>query len=282
MLADVLTCIWVTMAAVLGWKRRAAYEMLSLVCLALAYVAARGSAIFLGPTLGVSAKIGPVGGQFLATASLWLIFYIVLLQVVKRLPRKAEAGVRIEVDEDGNPVVRGGVMPKIGGVLVGAVRGLVLFLGVVSLLVVLVPSFLYKDGRGTAMIQPKSMTMKTIKQWEPTLRAMEDVTKGLRSLQHLRANRKLRMQVIRKHPELKKLYDLPKIQKIRQDIKLLSRANKQRQGKRDSTLLLWLPSFQDAVRDAEVVDALGKMAEWAPAPFDRYKDKGAPKKRGGA
>ncbi len=282
MLADVLTCIWVTMAAILGWKRRAVYEVMSLVALVLAYVVARLAAEPLGATVGGIAKIGPLGGQFLAMAVLWFVLYVAFLFGIKRLPREAEAGVRIEVDEEGNPVVRGGVMPKIGGVLLGGVRGLILFLGVVSLLVALIPAFLYKDGRGTAMIQPASITMKMLKEHEPLLRAMEDVAKGLRSLQHLRANHKARARVMREHPSLKGLYDAPKIQRLRQDTTLLTKANQRRQGRRDSTLLLWLPQYQEAVRDAEVVRMLATFARLAPAPFDQYKEKGAPKKGGGA
>ncbi|MCK6512343.1 CvpA family protein [Myxococcota bacterium] len=281
MLADVLTCLWVTMAAVLGWKRRAVYEVMSLVALVLAYIGARLLAGPLGPMVGGIAKIGPLGGQFLATAILWFALYVGLLFLIKRMPREAEAGVRIEVDDEGNPVVRGGVMPKIGGLLLGAVRGLILFLGVVSLLVALIPVFLYKDGRGTAMIQPASITMKLLKEHEPVLRAMEDTAKGLRALQHLRANATVRARVMRQHPELKALYDSPKLQRIRQETTLLTKANQRRQGRRDSTLLLWLSPYQEAVRDPEVVQALATFARLAPAPYDQHKDKGAAKKQDG-
>jgi hypothetical protein len=278
MLADILTGIWVLMAAILGWKRQMRYEGMSLLAVVISYILARWLGDLGGAAIGGALKIGDVGGATFLTMALWLILYIGAMKMGKRLmQRETEASnVRIELDEAGNPVVSGGRFGKIGGLVVGGVRGAVLYGAVVAGLVVLIPSFLYKDGRGTAMVQPGSQVMALLQRHEPQLRRLDEAVKGLRALGHLRKNRKA-YQAASRQPELDALLKLPQIKALWKEVKLLEKADNQRQGRRHATLLLWMPAFQAAVRDTKTVEALAELSRLSPAPFDRYRDKGAPK-----
>lgn len=278
MLADVVCVIWIVMAGALGWKRRFRRELPSLVILLVTWFVSQFLAHGLMRAVSSALGFGPIDAMLFLSLGLWTLLYFVFWRLwLKFQSRPNTQQMRIELDEMGNPIVRGGALQGPLGGVIGLVRGVVLYIGVVSALAALVPSRFYKDGRGMAMVHPKSWSMKQIRSHDPNLKTFHDAARGLRSLQYLQRSGAARSKAFR-HKELKAAWKTPAIRKLRKDGKLLNRANRKRQGRRDATLLLWLRSFQDAVAQPKTAKALALFAKHAPAPFDRGA-KDPPKKR---
>lgn len=261
MLADVVCGLWLLMTAILGWKRKAKMEFPTLIILALSYGGARFGSLFLSGPVDSFAKKGPLAGAAMATVLLWPVLYYALQFVWKKLPKGGnEAGIRITVDANGNPVVnRGSLLTKsFLGAVFGVGRGVILYTGTLYILLLIVPSTMYKDGRGTVIVHPKSVTLKLVRQVDPTLKNMDSVTKGLQTLHLIRTSSKVRRKAYRSQ-DVRKLLRQPTIKKLRRKRKLLHRANYKRQGRRDSTLILWLRSYQETVTDPKSVQALKKL-----------------------
>ncbi len=261
MLADIVCGLWLIMSGILGWKRKAKMELPSLVILMLSYGGARFASLFLANTVDSIAKKGPLAGAAMATLVLWPVLYYTLQFVWKKIPKGGnEAGIRISLDANGNPVVnRGSLLTKgLLGALFGLSRGVILYAGTLYILLLIVPSTMYKDGRGTVIVHPNSITLKLVRQVDPTLKDMDSVTKGLQVLHHIRTRSRVRRKAYR-NKKVRKLLKRPVIQNAYKNRKLLHRASHKRQGRRDSTLILWLRSYQEAVQDPKAVKALRRL-----------------------
>ncbi len=263
MLADIVCALWLVMSLVLGWKRKFKLEAPTFVILTISYILARIASIYLAHIVDGVMKKGPLTGAAVATLLLWPVLYYTLQYVWKQLRSKlpaGEAGIRISVDADGNPLInRSSLLGKsIGGAIVGLGRGIILYAGVLYILLLIIPSTMYKDGRGTVIVHPKSVTLKLLRQLDPILLRMEQVTRGLQTIRGIQTRVKIRRKY-RKSKQAQALYRSPEIKRIRKKRKLLRRANSKRQGRRDSTLLLWLKSYQHAVFDTKTATALHKL-----------------------
>ena len=269
MLADVVSIIWVVMAGAMGYKRRARVELPSLILIALTLLISRFVGSLLGPSLAGIGGIGPYEASLYTSLVLWLALYWPLLKGWNKWNQwTPESGVRIELDELGNPVVKGAALQGIFGLLLGVVRGAILYVGVVSCIIALVPGRLYKDGRGTAVVHLDSKTMKWIKAYDPGFQKLLWTTRGLRSIQYLNTHWRARRSLV-KTPAMKKIWQSEDIKALRKNRTLLNRAMRKRQGKKDPTLLLWLPAFQKAATSDATRKKLVMLAKAAPAPFDR-------------
>jgi len=257
MLADIIFLLWVVGAGVLGWKRLFRVEVLALLSLLASYTAARLLAILLTGPLILS-SLGPMGTRWLLSAVLWLGLAMALRPLVHRLrASENQHGIRVELDEAGEPVVRGAFLLKASGFFVGCLNGAALYLAITALLIPMIPLLLYKDGRGTVMIHPTSMSLRLLRDIDPDLRSLQKTAAGLRSL--LAAGSAKNEASVKSQPRLREILGLPVIQEARKNKKLLDRADSEKQGRRDPTLLLWLPSFQRLASDSSAVSALEEL-----------------------
>lgn len=249
MLADIVCILWLLMSAVLGWKRTSSLEFPSLLLTVLSYGLARLISPTLAEVVDGIAKKGVLTGAAIATLLLWPILYLVLHAVWKKIrPHGGSRSIRIRVDADGNPMVNQASLLSRNalGTLFGLMRGVVLYSGILYILLLIIPSSMYKDGRGTVIVHPKSISLKWIRRWDPTLRRMDQVNRGLQLLYGIKTRAKLRQKAYRT-PQIAALLNSPDLITLSRNHKLLTRAVAPNQGLRDSTLLLWLKSYQKAV-----------------------------------
>ena len=230
------------------------------VIMALSYPLSRVGSVYLANVGDGFVKKGPLAGSAVVVIVLWPLLYFVLQSLWKKIRSKqaeSEEGIRISVDEFGNPVAnRSGMFAKnLGGALFGLGRGAILYAGVLYLLLILVPSTMYKDGRGTVIVHPKSVTLRWLRNTDPVLVRMDQVTRGLQTIRGIQRHTRVRRNY-RKSSIAQSLYRSPEVKKLRKNSKLLSRASSKTQGRRDSTLLLWLKSYQYAVFDTKTAKAL--------------------------
>lgn len=280
MLADVLFGIWIVMSGALGWKRLGRHEIPSLLVLSITLLLSRLVAFVLMNPLAKVISRGPLEVFWVLSLTLWLLFFFLgwRFWLSWSNQRGGSVHTRIDMDEFGQPIVRGRGLQVVLGIVFGLVRGAVLYLGIVSCLAALVPNYMYRDGRGTAMIHAKSKSMQWMQMADPMLRRMGDVVQGLRSVRYIQRSTKA-MRKVQRNASLKTLWNSRAIRTIRKDKRLLSRANQKRLGRRNPTLLLWIPSFHWAVTDAARAHALITLGKVLPAPFDKSNPRSQPTPR---
>lgn len=272
MIADIVLGIWLVMAAIYGWKRKALLELNSVMMFAISYLIARVAAGFAAPSLaGIKisgATLGPIGAEALASFVLWLTLYILLSLLWRKFkPSGPESGIRIEVDAQGQPIAKSTTLKSLFGALFGMIHGTMLYAAILLWCMLLVPIISYKDGKGITMIHPGSHVIKVLRMVDPLLQRIDWSVKGLRSLRFYNQHRKVRRKAHR-DKSLRKAVQSKPIKKLRRNSKLLSRANSSKQGRRDGTLLLWMPAFQKLVADPKTAKELKHIAKALPAPFD--------------
>lgn len=278
MVADIVLLIWLGMAAVYGWKRKMLIELNSLFMFLVSYAAARLVGMTFSASLAPSMKMGdttfgPLGTEALISFGLFLILSLLLSFLWKKFkPAGRQAGIRIEVDAQGQPIVKGAKLKAFVGALLGMIRAALLYTAVLFWLMLLVPIVSFKDGKGLRVARPKAYTVQFMRQVDPTLQSIEWTTRGMRALRNLQRNRKARRKAYR-NKQIKALLRSQPIKAIYKQRGLLAWADKPKHGRRDSTLLLWLPGFQQAVSDKQTAAQLKQLAKAFPAPFDIDRDK---------
>lgn len=261
MLADVVCILWLLMSVVLGWKRTSKLELPSLLLMASSYVLARIISPFLAEMVDGIAKKGVLAGAAFATILLWPVFYLLLDAIWKSIrPRGQSAEIRIRIDVDGNPIVNhaGMLSRNVGGAVLGLLRGTILYSGILYLLLIIVHSTMYKNGHGTVIVHPKSVSLRWIRQIDPTLSRMDQVNRGLQWLYSIRSRAQLRQMAYR-NAKIMALLNSPPLLDLSRNRKLLTSANAAHLGKRDSALLLWIKSYQKTVANDASVRALNRL-----------------------
>jgi hypothetical protein len=250
-LADIIPLIWLLMAGYFGWKRMGRIELVSFVSVTVSFLLAYVVAFQVGPSLA-GAKYA-VTFPWLLFSLLWTFLWVVFAQIGNKWLSR-NAGAHIEMDEYGRPKMGKIWLSKFFGAFWGIVRGALLYVGFVGVSMVLVPTFFYAKGRGTAVVHPNSLSMKALVQHHPELRKLEEVAGGLRVLKH-RHKRHVRRQ-FKKSGEVQRLLRRKDIKALFRQKELLRRANHRRQGRKSATLLLWMPAFQRIFAKPETVAAL--------------------------
>ncbi len=279
MLADVIFILWIIMGGVFGWQRRAAIELYSFIILAVTFIFARLLAQFFMFPIASIFNSRPIDTRLISFLILWLFLHIAVWKLWNAWSIKRKANIRIRYDADGNPIAN--PIPfwtKLLGFFIGIFRSAFLYAGIISALYLLVPSRFYKNNRGTTLVHPNSISLRWIKQLDPDIRRLEEVTQGLRSLRSLKYNLHRRYRCF-KRTSLRQIWKMPQIIHLRRNRKLLSRANHGRQGRRDASLLLWMPAMQETLADATTSNALITLARQCPSPFDRKKSQAGHQKR---
>jgi hypothetical protein len=261
MLADIVLIVWILMTAVLGWKRRAAIELRTVLFLSLSYILARFAGLLLAPIASQFVAPGPITASAIVALIIWPIIYGVFAYAWKNfLPKQSdEAGIRIKVDAEGNPQLNhfGLRIQKLLGFVIGLIRGLVFYAGFIFFLMILTPSYLYTpEGRRITVVRTDSISMYWLHQIDPTLRRLDQVTAGLQILHAIRT-KKTHSQRANQNPEIRKLLQTPQIKKIQRETKLLAHAITL--GRRNSTLLLWIPQFQQLAADPSTASILQQI-----------------------
>lgn len=271
MIADVVLGIWLIMAAVYGWKRKALLEFNSLLIFVVSYAIARIASVSLAPIVESSLGWGPIGTQVVISFVLCIVLYIVLGMIWKKVrPIGSESGLRIELDAQGNPIVKGVKLKALLGAVFGILRGALMYVAVLHWLMLLVPIVSYNDGKGLTVVHPASYTIQTLRKLDPLLQRIDWTVKGLRTLRYTQHSRKARRKVY-KDKTLRKWMRTKAGRRIQRNKTMLNRANSTKQGRRESTLLLWMKDFQQVVNDPHHSHMLQRIAHLVPAPFDHKK-----------
>jgi len=268
MIADVVGVLCILMSVVLGIKQLGRVAFPSFLIVTVSYLCARVIGFFATQPLAGALK-GQIGARVAVTAVSWLILYFLFdFLWRKQVSKKPEEGRRINFDADGNPIV-GSMWPRrINGAFWGLLRGIVSYGGIVTIMLSLTPIHFFKNGHGTVVYHPNSTVMKVIIHYDPDQKSMEEVGRGLRSLHYYRTHRKVRRKA-RKDKELKALFADKTVKEMLTYKKEQKYAAKTRHGKRQASLLLWMPRFQELCVNSHKRSLLNRISKKLPAPNEK-------------